>query len=93
MLFSSFTFILTTKTAEDGHMTNYKARVLVEGDPQTNYIIALEKETSSLKWMQKVQFNDREDSEYQDITLMKRSPSQKKSSRSSDSWFPPARYR
>lgn len=48
-------------------MTNYKARVGVEGDPPTNYIIALEKETSSLKWMQKVQFNDREDSEYQDI--------------------------
>jgi hypothetical protein len=41
-------------------MTNYKAGVLVEGDPQANSIIALEKETSSLKLMQKVQFNDRE---------------------------------
>lgn len=63
-----------------GHMTNYKARVLVDGDPQTNYIIALEKETSSLKWMQKVQFNDREDSGTKDIIPRKRSLSQKKPS-------------
>lgn len=61
-------------------MTNYKARVLVDGDPQTNYIIALEKETSSLKWMQKVQFNDREDSGKKDLIPRKRSLSQKKPS-------------